>query len=49
MKLLNKQAIKLDKMILFQRSGHEVELNAPMEVSWEEALLSSASNADVLK
>ena len=24
-------------MILFQRKGHEVKLNAPMEISWDEA------------
>ena len=29
---------KVDKMILFQRPGHEVKLNAPMEVSWEEVV-----------
>jgi propionyl-CoA synthetase len=26
---------KIEKMILFQRSGHEVKLNAPLEVSWK--------------
>ena len=29
--------IKLGKMILFQRKGHEVKLNAPNEISWDEA------------
>ena len=24
-------------MILFQRKGHEVKLNAPVEISWDEA------------
>ena len=33
---------KISKMILFQRQGHEVKLNAPLEISWEESL----SNAD---
>ena len=28
---------KISKMILFQRKGHEVKLNAPMEISWDEA------------
>ena len=33
---------KLEKMILFQRAGHEVKLNPPNEISWDESL----SNAD---
>ena len=33
---------KVSKIILFQRPGHEVKLNEPAEISWEEAL----SNAD---
>ena len=28
---------KINRMILFQRKGHEVKLNAPMEISWDEA------------
>ena len=28
---------KIKKMILFQRKGHEVKLNAPVEISWDEA------------
>ena len=28
---------KISKMILFQRKGHEVKLNAPVEISWDEA------------
>ena len=28
---------KISKMILFQRKGNEVKLNAPMEISWDEA------------
>ena len=39
---------KIDKMILFQRPGHEVKLNAPMEVSWEE-VVSRASDADCVE
>ena len=29
---------KINKMILFQRSGHEVKLNAPKEVNWQEVV-----------
>ena len=32
---------KIKKMILFQRSGHEVKLNSPLEISWDEALLNA--------
>ena len=37
------EAIKLsshkpEKIILYQREGHEVKLNAPREISWEESL-----------
>ncbi len=32
---------KIDKMILFQRAGYEVKLNAPKEVSWEEVTSNS--------
>ena len=37
------EAIKLsshkpEKIILYQREGHEVKLNAPKEISWEESL-----------
>ena len=39
---------KISKMILFQRSGHEVKLNAPMEVSWDE-VVSNASDADCVE
>ena len=39
---------KIEKMILFQRSGHEVKLNAPLEVSWEEAI-SNAKDADCVE
>ena len=39
---------KIDKMILFQRSGHEVKLKAPEEVSWDEAL-SNAKETDCVE
>ena len=39
---------KIEKMILFQRPGHEVKLNAPTEVSWDE-VVSSASDADCVE
>ena len=32
---------KIDKIILFQRSGHEVKLRNPKEISWEEAILNA--------
>ena len=39
---------KLERMILFQRSGHEVKLNPPFEISWEESL-SNAQNVDCVE
>ena len=39
---------KIEKMILFQRSGHEVKLNAPIEVSWDE-VVSNASDTDCIE
>ena len=39
---------KIDKIILFQRSGHEVKLNAPKELSWDE-VLSNAQNVDCVE
>ena len=39
---------KIDKLILFQRQGHEVILNAPKEISWEESL-SNAKNVDCVE
>ncbi|MDA8866802.1 propionyl-CoA synthetase [Candidatus Pelagibacter sp.] len=39
---------KIEKMILFQRSGHEVKLNAPIEVSWDE-VISKASDTDCVE
>ena len=35
-------------MILFQRPGNEVKLNAPTEISWEEAV-SNAKDADCVE
>jgi len=47
------EAIKLashtiDKIIFFQRPGHEVKLNAPKELSWNE-VLSNAQNVDCVE
>ena len=39
---------KPDKTILFQRKGHEVKLNAPKEISWDEAL-SDAKDTDCVE
>ena len=39
---------KIDKLILFQRPGHEVKLKSPKEISWEE-LLSNAKNVDCVE
>ena len=39
---------KLERMILFQRSGHDVKLNPPFEISWEESL-SNAQNVDCVE
>ena len=39
---------KPDKTILFQRKGHEVKLEAPKEISWDEAL-SDAKDADCVE
>ena len=39
---------KIDKMILFQRPGHEVKLNAPKEVNWEE-VVSNAMEVDCVE
>ena len=32
---------KVGKVIFFQREGHEVNLNSPLEISWEEALVNA--------
>ena len=29
---------KLERVIFFQRDGHEINLNSPFEISWEESL-----------
>ena len=39
---------KIKKLILFQRPRHEVKLNAPIEISWEEAL-SNAKSVDCVE
>ena len=39
---------KIEKLILFQRPRHEVKLNAPLEISWEEAL-SNAKSVDCVE
>ena len=39
---------KIEKLILFQRPGHEVKLDAPKEISWEEAL-SNAKDVDCVE
>ena len=39
---------KIDKMILFQRPGHEVKLNEPMEISWDE-VVSVAKDVDCVE
>ncbi len=39
---------KPDKTILFQRKGHEVKLEAPKEISWDEAL-SDAKDTDCVE
>ena len=48
MKLSNIAKHKIEKMILFQRPGHEVKLNAPKEVSWEE-VVSNAKDHDCVE
>ena len=39
---------KISKMILFQRKGHEVKLNPPKEISWDESL-SNANDVDCVE
>ena len=39
---------KIEKLILFQRSGNEVKLNKPKEISWEESL-SNSKNIDCVE
>ena len=39
---------KIEKVIFFQRKDHEVKLNAPLEISWEEALV-NAKNKDCVE
>ena len=44
-KALQLASHKIEKVILFQRSGHDVKLNSPKEISWNESL-SNASDTD---
>ena len=39
---------KVDRVIFFQRKAHEVKLNSPLEISWEEALV-NAKNKDCVE
>jgi len=39
---------KPEKIILYQRSGHEVKLNAPKEISWDESL-ANAQDVDCVE
>jgi len=39
---------KVEKVILFQRKDHEVKLNKPLEISWDEAL-SGANDKDCVE
>ncbi len=39
---------KVEKVIFFQRKDHEVKLNSPLEISWEEALV-NAKNKDCVE
>ena len=39
---------KVEKVIFFQRKDHEVKLNFPLEISWEEALV-NAKNKDCVE
>ncbi len=32
---------KVEKVIFYQRKGHEVKLNKPLEISWEESLVNA--------
>ena len=45
---LNLAKHKVERVILFQRKDHEVNLNKPLEISWEEAL-SNAKNQDCVE
>ena len=45
---INMASHKIDKMILFQRIDNEVKLNAPKEISWDEAI-SNAKEVDCVE
>ena len=47
-KALQLASHKLDKVILFQRPDHEVKLNPPKEISWDESL-SNANDVDCVE
>ncbi len=47
-KALELSSHKINKLILFQRPGHEVNLKGPKEISWEESL-SNAKNTDCVE
>ncbi len=39
---------KVEKVIFFQRKGHDIKLNAPLEISWEESL-SNAKDTECIE
>ena len=39
---------KIEKVVFFQRQGHEINLTAPLEISWDEAL-SNAKDKDCVE
>ncbi len=39
---------KVEKVIFFQRQGHEIKLNSPLEISWDESL-SNAKDTDCVE
>ena len=47
-KALKLASHKPEKIILYQRSGHEVKLNAPKEISWDESL-ANAQDVDCVE
>ncbi len=45
---INLASHKIEKIIIYQRPGNEVKLNAPKEISWDESL-ANANNADCVE
>ncbi len=45
---MNLASHKIEKIIIYQRPGNEVKLNAPKEISWDESL-ANANNADCVE